>query len=274
MEIIEKRMKKVLETYKSNNSTLVGLLYSGGLDSSIVAKLLLSVFSVESIKAITIGLPNSYDLRNAAIGAQELGIELYKYHVNEKIVMDAIDNLKDLKIIHSPGDLSIAVPLYIGMKCLTTRYSVTNVFLGQGADELFGGYQKYLHMYEEKGQTYVKSAMIKDLEKLMNNQMVMEGQIADYFGIHLVYLFLDPEIISYAQSQSVVSHIVQTKNGSFIRKALLRNFAMNLGLPKSITEQPKKAIQYGSGIVKLLRKISKNEGYQSVHAWFQDYFSV
>ncbi|NJE02542.1 asparagine synthase-related protein, partial [Thermococcus sp. JdF3] len=45
-----------------------------------------------------------------------------------------------------------------------------------------------------------------------------------------------------------------------IRKAILREVAVELGLPKWIAERDKKAAQYGSGAQKLLKKLAKSEG--------------
>ena len=48
------------------------------------------------------------------------------------------------------------------------------------------------------------------------------------------------------------------RNG--VRKYILRKVAKEIGLPREIYERPKKAVQYGSGFVKVVRKIAKRNG--------------
>ncbi len=272
MEIIGKRIKEIITLSRIKESNSIGILYSGGLDSSIIAKMLLSVFPSELIKAVAVGIPNSYDLKNAEFGAQILGIQLVKYPITEVIVIDTLEILKELNIIKNLSDLSIAIPLFLGMQSLVTEFSVKTVFLGQGADELFGGYLKYVKLYKENELEVLNKIMKDDLIKLTKHQILMENNIAKYFDLTLVYPYLDPQIINFAQSQPISSHIKRLNQGQLIRKNLLRKFATSLGLPEPLVQQPKKAMQYGSGTVKILRNISRNQGCKSISNWFHYYF--
>ena len=49
---------------------------------------------------------------------------------------------------------------------------------------------------------------------------------------------------------------IERKSDS-LRKLVLRKMAENLGLPASIAEKPKKAVQYSTGINDALKKIAK-----------------
>lgn len=116
--------------------------------------------------------------------------------------------------------------------------------------------------------------MNSDLKSLQNDQIIRERKMAHHLGLDLIYPFLDSEIITRAEYYPLTTHIEQTRQGEFIRKALLRKLAQKLGLSKDIAEQPKKAIQYGSGTVKLLRIIAKSSNYQNIPEWFQKYFQT
>ena len=50
-----------------------------------------------SISLVSIGLIDSYDMKNAISGSTELGMNLYKLNLTEKSVMDSIQSLKRLK---------------------------------------------------------------------------------------------------------------------------------------------------------------------------------
>ncbi|MFX0014607.1 MAG: asparagine synthase C-terminal domain-containing protein [Promethearchaeota archaeon] len=269
MEIIENQLRNIVE--KQRNS--VGLLYSGGLDSSIIAKILITLIPPSSVAVVSVGLPDSVDLNNATIGAKELGIKLHKCLLTQKLVLEAVETLKQMSIIYNPVDLSIAIPIFLGLQTLAHDFDVKTVFLGQGADEIFVGYQKYVQLYEMGDHEAVKKAMIFDLQKLQKSQIVREQKIAQYFGLDLIYPFLDPKIIEHAYSYSIQSHLAYMSQGNIVRKAQLRKLAKTIGLSDSLTNRPKKAIQYGSGTIKLLKNIAKSNNYQNIPEWFQSSFS-
>ena len=270
VEIIEKQLRRIIGEQRKTDS--VGLLYSGGLDSSILAKIMTLLFPPSSIVMVCVGLPNSYDLNNATIGATELGIKLYTRFLTMELILETIQSLKQMNIIHNPVALTIAIPIFLGMQTLANKFHTRVIFLGQGADELFGGYQRYIQLYKECGLETTKKTMIDDLRTLQDDQIIREQRMAQHFGINSIYPFLDLEIINRAQSYPITTHIVHTPQGEVIRKALLRKLAKKLGLSEKITKQPKKAIQYGSGTVKLLRKLAKSKEYQNIPDWFQACF--
>ena len=266
MEIIE-RLREIIGKQRDTGS--IGLLYSGGLDSSIIAKLMASFMEPTSIVLISVGLNDCYDMKMASLGSKYLGINLHKYILTKERVMEAVWSLKQMNVIHHPVALSIAIPIFLGMKKITKDFNTKTVFLGQGADELFGGYQKYIEIYKSQGGEATRKIMIDDLEALQNDQIIREQNIAQYFGLNIIYPYLDSEIIREAKKYPLTTHIEQTPEGALIRKALLRKIAQKIGLPSEITQQPKKAIQYGSGTVKLLRIIAKSSNYQNISEWFQ-----
>jgi asparagine synthase (glutamine-hydrolysing) len=270
MEIIQNKMMEIIG--KQRNSSSVGLLYSGGLDSSIIAKLCVSLMQPTSLLLISVGISNSYDIKTATFGSQHLGIKLHKYYLTEDRVLKAIQSLRQLNIIHHPVALSIAIPIFLGMQKIANDFDTKIIFLGQGADELFGGYQKYAEIYKSKGGEETRKIMNNDLHTLQNDQIIRERKIAHQFGLDIIYPYLDSDIIKQAKKYPISAHIEQTPQGELIRKVLLRKLAQKIGLPLEITRQPKKAIQYGSGTVKIIRKIVKSNNCQNISEWFRVYF--
>jgi asparagine synthase (glutamine-hydrolysing) len=271
METIIKTLGQLIGTYQRQEET-VGLLYSGGLDSTIIAHIILSQFPSSAVQAVSVGLTDSYDLKNAQTMAEELGLPLSRCYLSKRVLNEVIYELRQLRIVKDPGDLAIAIPLFLGMRTLAKNQNLQIVFLGQGADELFAGYKKYVTLYMEQGIEVTQQAMYHDFIQLTTQQAKMENGIASFFGLRLVYPYLDPRIVTYAQSQPITAHLNQTPEGDVIRKNILRNCASKLGLSQKAITQPKKAMQYGSGTVKLLRKQAKRAGYQSVPEWFSDIF--
>ena len=268
MTILENVLTKIITKYTSESK--LGLMYSGGLDSSIIAKILLKLIPLDSINFITVGELTSYDINNARKGAEILGFDLNLCILTLDKVRNGINDLKNLKFIRSPKDLSIAIPLYLGMKQLANEKTVVKIFLGQGADELFGGYNRYELMFEKGIIEKIKQQMKTDLDFLRLNQVKMEKELADKVGVELIYPYLDEELIEFAQNLPYNKLLCKNEHDKIIRKVYLREVANSLGLKYNMVEQDKKAIQYGSNTIKLIRAIVKADGYKDIRKWFDE----
>ena len=246
----------------------VGLLYSGGIDSSVIASVMKETYNLDEMFLVSVGAEGSYDLENASNGAKELDLQLHICYIDESSVKYAIRELMELNVVNNAGEISIAVPLFLGMRYMSEKLSVNTVFLGQGADELFGGYKKYSKLYSEANMTLLEGNMKTDLDSLMNRQTVMEKQIAANFDIRLIYPFLHPNSVNFAKEIPISKHFMKDHENNTIGKVLLREVAQDIGLSKNISAQPKKALQYGSGSKKLVKRVAKDTGYSKLSEWF------
>ena len=77
----------------------IGLLYSGGIDSSIIGKILTDIYKPSHVIASSVGLKDSYDLVNAANGATELGITFIPEILNEDNLSRTLSRLKRMDFI-------------------------------------------------------------------------------------------------------------------------------------------------------------------------------
>ncbi len=82
-----------------------------------------------------------------------------------------------------------------------------------------------------------------------------------YHKIELRLPFADTSVISFASSLPIGLSI-ESADG-FLRKRILRQLAESLGIPAFISERPKKAIQYATGVDKALRNLAKCKGLTS-----------
>lgn len=124
----------------------VGVLLSGGIDSSVIALLIKD--HAPGVASFTVGFPEhaAHDERREARWlAQRLGMPHHEVVLTEK---DALDSLRAL--VHY-GDEPLAdpvcVPLYAVTK-LARDNGVKVVLAGEGADELFWGYRGYRRVVE------------------------------------------------------------------------------------------------------------------------------
>lgn len=116
----------------------VGVLLSGGLDSSLVVASAANASS--HVKTFTIGFPGSRldETNYAAIVAQHFGTEHHVLALNEPS-LSLLDEMRPL--IDEPLADSSLIPSYLVSK-LTAEY-VKVALGGDGGDELFGGYGDY-----------------------------------------------------------------------------------------------------------------------------------
>lgn len=210
--------------------------FSGGLDSGILAYL------IENSTLYTLGIKNSKDVIRAKDAAKILGRELEIIEIGEEDVLYAakflLQEFGEMSIV----ELSFEIPLTVLSKHCKENIIVT----GQGADELFGGYKKYIGN---------PSLMGEDFKKLVELTNPREIKIAEKFGKKLVCPYLSEELVSLALEIPVELKI---KNG--VRKYILREAAKLLGVPEKIYLADKMAVQYGSGVMKILRKMAKRFG--------------
>ncbi|ASJ07513.1 asparagine synthase (glutamine-hydrolyzing) [Thermococcus pacificus] len=219
-----------------------GVLFSGGLDSSLVT-LLASEYS--DVVIYTAGAEGSPDLEWARMAADKLGLPLKEYVFDVEDVRDAVPKVVFAIEEPNPMNLAIGIPLYFATRL--AREDGTKVLLsGQGADELFGGYAKYLERPE---------LMELDLRELSERNLARDDKIAMLNSVEGRFPFLSLPVISAALNTPL-----EAKISGGVRKAVLRRAAIRAGLPEEIAMREKKAAQYGSHAQKLLEKVAKGEG--------------
>lgn len=126
-EVITKAIERRVKYFAG---TKIGLLLSGGLDSSIVASV---VFSFDRHIDLTT-LSNQGELEYAELMAKYLDAPLSR----QEYYTEGLDFLNAILTNESPIDLGSVVPQYKMFDTLAGR----TIFTGDGADELFGGYRR------------------------------------------------------------------------------------------------------------------------------------
>lgn len=220
----------------------VAVLFSGGLDSAVLARL-----ARDHCRPVlyTIGYPGAHDLHAGRNAAEELSLPWQGLELDDGRLREGLAALRDLSGLTDPVSLSFELPLYLG--CTMLREDI--LLSGQGADELFGGYARYRSMDDAQRA----SAMGIDLGLLISVGRPREARLAEASGKRLVCPYLDPGVIKAAGRFSASEMVGEAGN-----KLPLRRLARNLGL--SSASAPKKAAQYGSGIMAAMKRLASGDG--------------
>jgi asparagine synthase (glutamine-hydrolysing) len=104
----------------------------------------------------------------------------------------------------------------------------------------------------------VENAIFNDIIGLHEADMESDFKICNYFNVELRLPFATPRIARFALNLPLELKMERTTNA--LRKLILRRVAKNIGLPQSIVDRPKKAIQYATGTSEAIRRIARQEG--------------
>ena len=221
----------------------MGILFSGGIDSTIVAVL---AAEMGGVRLYTAGVAGAHDLRIAEETAEALGFPWEGIEVSEDQVVRSVVPLATVIGTEHILPISFEMPAFLVMGLGKEKSYLS----GQGADELFGGYMRYLSMPPDR----LRDAMRGDLEVLLGGGVSLEKAVAHHYAKEICHPYLDPAVVRFASSLTASDCV---KNG--MRKAVLVQVASILGLDFLATRQ-KKAAQYGSGVMNVLKTAAKERG--------------
>lgn len=209
-----------------------GILFSGGLDSALVAS-----YS-RSSTAISIGLnQRSEDEFYAKAVARFLNLNHRYVDVSTNEALSAIPEV--VRILKSfdpavPNDVAV----YLGVKCAKDM-NIQTMMTGDGSDEIFAGYSFMSEM--------------KDLDRYLSrmhfSMRFSSNRIGKELGVAVRQPFLDDEFLQFGRDVDL-QYKIRNEKGKIWGKWILRK-AFEGVLPKEILWQSKRPLETGSGMSRL-----------------------
>jgi asparagine synthase (glutamine-hydrolysing) len=263
VEELEAALERAVE--KRTRDVNVGLLFSAGLDSSLLAWIMRDMGRGDNLTLYTSGIEGCIDLEYVSrvegefqVRTRLIGLEELEEYVRR--VVYAVEDWDPMKV-------SIALPVYAACE-LAHEDGLKVVLSGQGADELFAGYQRYLSM----DTAALEKALRRDLRRIAEVNLERDDAAAMACSVELRVPYLDRDVVEAALGTPAEYKI---KDGR--RKHILRLLARRKGVPDFIVNRGKKAIQYATGVENALKKMARKDGktlagflrevYEEVFPW-------
>jgi asparagine synthase (glutamine-hydrolysing) len=141
----------------------VGSFLSGGVDSSIIATLMQKVRGEKKIKTFTVGFEGLTEGKESKETSDFLGTDHTEILVSSKEYFDVLPKA----VWHF--DEPVADPSAIGLYFVAreARKHVTVVLSGEGADELFGGYNIYLAPFAYRKIAWIPKVILKTIVQVL-----------------------------------------------------------------------------------------------------------
>lgn len=244
--------EKIINSIKNNATNNNGVLFSGGIDSTLIS-LILKKLNI-SFSCYSVGLENSLDIKYAEKIAKELGFKLKTKILSLKEFEKTIKNT--IKILNEADvtKVSVATVVY-SASLLAKNDNVITLLSGLGSEEIFAGYQRHENAFDNGFEALHKECW-NGLKQIWSRDIKRDLLISKANNITLKLPFLDKDVIKSAMGIHPMYKLDKNNN-----KIILREIAEDLGLRKEFAWRKKKAAQYGSNFIKGIDKLAKNQGF-------------
>jgi asparagine synthase (glutamine-hydrolysing) len=226
----------------------IPIAFSGGLDSSILAARLEGPLYVG-------GFEGSRDLAAARSTAAALGRDLRVVEFSHDDIERAVPRVVRAIGRSDPTDVRIALCLYLVAEAVAAD-GHDRIAVGQGADELFGGYAKVANAPEnDRTAAETVRGAAREAVRTLPGQFERDVLTLRAAGVEPVAPLSADRVVEAALSLP----------GSLLadddeRKIALRRAADFL--PESVRRREKKAVQYGSLLAREFDRLARRAGFK------------
>lgn len=246
-ELMIKAVKKRME-----DGAVKGVSLSGGLDSSIIAAIAKSIDPNIQLFSTTIKRYPSKDIKFAKKMAQFLGLEHHIYEITDEDIKTLIPGAVWYMETFDEDCVSGAIANFYTSKMIS---NYTNcILVGEGADELFGGYFRELKNIPDVKE---KERIAKKLVFIAYNTALRRldrGWMANSVNYRIP--FLDQEVVTFSEKIPMEFKVrYDERQARDVEKWILRE-AFRSWLPEEITDRPKLRFAGGTGVDDLMDELT------------------
>ncbi len=206
LEILKKLLTKAVDKRQVSDAS-IGALLSGGLDSSVMVAIL-SRLSDKPVKTFTTGFGHDLDeFDEARLVAEHCQTD------HKEIMLDYSDLVKTMPSILWHMEFPFGRPSILSnfLVARDIKKYVTVAYTGEGSDELFGGYNRYLIYAHEKN----KSSLDEKIKSIPSGFFKDKNTIEKFFSKMISSHYDSPNNPSNA-----FGNIVKSSSVSLLNKAL------------------------------------------------------
>lgn len=234
----------------------LALAFSGGLDSTLVAQ----AAKENSLRPelITVGMKGQPEIKHAKAIATHLSLDIT---VRELSPSDILTSLSDVvRIVESvdPILVGVSVPLFFVCE-LAEELGVECLLAGQLSDELFAGYGRFDDLALKRNLRATRNEIWRSVLSASSNDFEPGDKLAVSHRLELRCPFAYLPLVQYALNLPTELKL-KIVGGRVIRKYILRRVVRDWKLPDEVVNRPKKAVQYSTGVQKILLKEARRRG--------------
>lgn len=248
MDMLQELLEQIKSSIKASVKTNeIGVAFSGGVDSTLVAQLCSSLNY--KVTLLTIGFPVSHDIKFAKQVNEYLKLPHFILEIDPKEFSKIDEKITSIIKTDNLSWKENSLAFYYVSK-LAKSLKISTVVTANGIDELFCGYNAYRDVFDD-GESTIAQLMDKKLEN-EKNMMAAISNVTSEFSVSLIQPLLSEKFIKFAKAIPISEKI--TSKDDLQRKHIIRRLALSCGVPEVSANARKKALQYGSLIHKTLMK--------------------
>ncbi|AHF99386.1 asparagine synthase [Halostagnicola larsenii XH-48] len=244
LEALSRGIQNAVSTMETDNAAVA---FSGGVDSALVAELLDAPLYV-------VGFPDSHDVEAARTAAAAMDRDLTVVELEPADLERAVPKVARATGRTNAMDVQIALGLYLVAERVAED-GFDRLAVGQGADELFGGYEKVVRLDHRVAAETVRGAVRESIATLPA-QLPRDVCAITAAGVDPVAPLLHDDVVDAALGlpEGLLADDQMRKKG-------FRTVAADY-VPREIAYRDKKAVQYGSLIARELDRLARQAGYK------------
>ena len=249
-DAVEALRDAVGDSLASLDSDGLAVAFSGGVDSAVVAS------GVPDAPCYVAGFEGSHDVAAAREAAAAMNRDLSVVELTHEALERAVPEIVAALGRTNPMDVQIVLPLYL-LAERVAEDGYDRLAVGQGADELFGGYAKVQKAPDDpRVEAETVRGAARELILTLPDQLERDLLVLRAAGVEPVAPLLHDRVVAAALPLPGALLVDGDR-----RKVALREAASGV-LPESVAEADKKAVQYGTYASRELDRLARRAGFK------------